>query len=70
MINPEGVHLQQQVTDLKAENATLSSAGRLAVELEASRAAMRASEARFRLVVESVTDYAIFTMDLDRRVTS
>jgi PAS domain S-box-containing protein len=52
-----------------AELAGLRRARRVAVELEAGHAALRASEARYRLIVESATDYAIFTMDLDRRIT-
>src|SRR5205085_6464305 len=32
--------------------------------------ALRASEERMRLVVENARDYAIFSTDLDRRVTS
>jgi PAS domain S-box-containing protein len=32
--------------------------------------ALRSSEERYRLIVESATDYAIFTTDLDGRVTS
>ncbi len=61
--------LRRRVAELEAENAELWRARRVAVGLDASRAALRASEERYRLVVESATDYAIFTMDLDRRVT-
>jgi two-component system, chemotaxis family, CheB/CheR fusion protein len=35
-----------------------------------SEEALRESEERFRLVVESATDYAIFTLDKDNKVTS
>ena len=38
-------------------------------ERKRAEAALQASEQRLRLVLESLTDYAIFTMDLERRVT-
>jgi PAS domain S-box-containing protein len=67
---PGAAELRRRVAELEAEIAELRRAPRVAVELEAGRAAaLRDSEARFRLVVESATDYAIFTMDLERRVT-
>ncbi len=37
---------------------------------KAAEEAVRQSEERLRLVIESATDYAIFTQDLERRVTS
>lgn len=55
-----------RVAELKAENA------RLHAELKsttASRAA-GATEQQLRLIVESATDYAILTTDLERQVTS
>jgi two-component system, chemotaxis family, CheB/CheR fusion protein len=39
-------------------------------EQRAAREALRASEERLRLVVENARDYAIFSIDLERRVTS
>ncbi len=60
---------RRRMAELEAEDPELRRARRTVVELEASRAALRESEARFRLVVESATDYAIFTTDLERRVT-
>ncbi|MBV8969340.1 MAG: PAS domain S-box protein [Verrucomicrobia bacterium] len=39
-------------------------------EAERANAALRESEERSRLIVESARDYAIFTIDLDRRVSS
>jgi PAS domain S-box-containing protein len=39
-------------------------------ELAASRAALREREERLRLILDSATDYAVFTIGLDRRVTS
>jgi len=39
-------------------------------ERKRTEAALRASEERLRLTVESVSDYAIFTMDTQRRITS
>lgn len=38
-------------------------------ETTADRSALRESEERLRLIVENARDYAIFTMDLDGRVT-
>lgn len=38
--------------------------------LAESRAALREREEQLRLVLDSAADYAIFTTDLDRRVTS
>ena len=62
--------LRRRIAELEAENARLRRAGQVEIELAASREALHASEARYRLVVESATDFAIFTMDLRRRVTS
>ena len=62
--------LSQRLVEPGGEAPELRRARRAVVELEASRAALRESEARHRLVVESATDHAIFTTDLDRRVTS
>jgi two-component system CheB/CheR fusion protein len=39
-------------------------------EQRAAAEALRASEERLRLIVENARDYAIFSVDLDRRVTS
>jgi PAS domain S-box-containing protein len=41
-----------------------------AQQRDAAEAALRSSEARQRLIVDSATDYAIITADLDGRVTS
>lgn len=40
------------------------------VERLRAEGALRASEERLRLIVESVREYAIFTLDLERRVTT
>ncbi|WP_241671540.1 sensor histidine kinase [Dankookia rubra] len=39
-------------------------------ELAATNAALRGSERRLRMIIESATDYAIFTIDQEGRVTS
>jgi PAS domain S-box-containing protein len=51
----------------EAGNAALRSASAALAE---SRAALHEREERLRLVLDSAADYAIFTTDLDRRVTS
>jgi PAS domain S-box-containing protein len=43
---------------------------RIAIERELVRKALRASEQRFRLMVEGVKDYAIFMLDTEGHVTS
>ncbi|GGG35989.1 hypothetical protein GCM10010964_24870 [Caldovatus sediminis] len=58
---------QADLAEAAAEMATLR---RIARELEESRAALREREARLRLILDSATDFAIFTTDLDLRVTS
>jgi PAS domain S-box-containing protein len=58
---------QPDLAEAEAETATLR---RIARELEESRAALREHEARLRLILDSATDFAIFTTDLDLRVTS
>ena len=53
------------------ERATSAIAqARLRSELEARQAALRESEERFRLLVESVPDYAIYMLSADGRVAS
>ncbi|MFC7543738.1 hypothetical protein ACFQU2_35755 [Siccirubricoccus deserti] len=42
----------------------------LKIELEAARAALRTGEEHLRLIFESATEYAIFTLGLDGRFTS
>ncbi len=65
----ETERLCRRVAELEAEAAELRRERRVTIEAEASKAALRASEVRFRLVVENATNHAIFTMDLDRRIT-
>ena len=67
--DPEKEALRRRIAELESANARLRSASGAAAELAASQAA-QASETQFRLVVESATEYAIFTMDHARRVTS
>lgn len=56
--------------DLAASEEANQALRRANADLSASRAALRESEERLRLVLASATDYAIFSMDLDRRITS
>ncbi|MGI4802504.1 MAG: PAS domain S-box protein [Janthinobacterium lividum] len=62
--------LRQRVQELEAETLCLRQAGRIEVDLAVSREALQPTDAHYRLVVESATDFAIFTMDLQRRITS
>jgi PAS domain S-box-containing protein len=70
--------LEAQAKQLEQANAALSVANdrleekvaRRTSELAAAHAALREREQHLRLIFESATDYAIFTMDLHGRVTS
>jgi PAS domain S-box-containing protein len=42
---------------------------RIGAEAEQAHASLRQSESRYRAIVESATDYAIITLDLDGRIT-
>ena len=53
-------------TGAAREGGSAASVGAAGRETEA----LRASEERLRLILGSATDYAIFTTDLDRRVTT
>jgi PAS domain S-box-containing protein len=52
------------------EPGELLASVRALLRMREANDALRASEERYRLIVESATDYAIFTTDLDGRVTS
>jgi PAS domain S-box-containing protein len=52
------------------EPSELLASVRALLRMREANEALRASEERYRLIVESATDYAIFTTDLDGRVTS
>ena len=56
--------------DLAAAEDANEALRRANAALVESRAALRGSEERLRLILASATDYAIFSMDLGRRVTS
>jgi PAS domain S-box-containing protein len=56
--------------DLAASEGADEALRRADAELAANRAALREREERLRLVLDSAADYAIFTTDLDRRVSS
>ena len=70
--------LEAQARQLEQANAALSVANerleekvaRRTAELAAAKAVLREREQHLRLIFESATDYAIFTMDLHGRVTS
>lgn len=70
--------LEAQARALEAANATLIAANeglerriaRRTAELAEANAALRDRDQHLRLIFESATDYAIFTMNLDGRVTS
>jgi len=55
---------------LNAELRATEQAEHRAVEAYNREATLRQEEQRFRLFVEAVQDYAIFTLDSDGRVTS
>ena len=56
--------------DLAASEGANEALRRANAELAASRVALREREERLRLILDSATDYAIFSMDPHRRVTS
>jgi PAS domain S-box-containing protein len=56
--------------DLAAAEGANEALRRANAELASNRAALREREERLRLIFDSATDYAIFSMGLDRRVTS
>lgn len=56
--------------DLAASQANDEALRSANVALEESRTALRERDERLHLILDSAADYAIFTTDLDRRVTS
>jgi PAS domain S-box-containing protein len=56
--------------DLAASEADNEALRRANAALAESRAALREREERLRLILASATDYAILSMDTDRRITS
>jgi PAS domain S-box-containing protein len=70
--------LEAQARELESANAALTAANeglerriaRRTAELAEANAALRERDQHLRLIFEGATDYAIFTMDLDGRVTS
>jgi two-component system CheB/CheR fusion protein len=74
-VRPDGGILDVQTALATATDAAGQPTGAIAVVLEISereetQRALRESEERLRLVVENAREYAIFSMDLDRRVTT
>ncbi|MGH1588993.1 PAS domain S-box protein [Methylobacterium phyllosphaerae] len=65
---------EREVADARADLALaqvrIVELEQVKAELTASRAVLAASEARYRLAVESASDYAIFTTDLTGRITA
>ncbi|MDN3922333.1 PAS domain S-box protein [Roseateles violae] len=67
------VWVHNSVTALPADSAGKGTAIAVCVDISErlrAEAALRGSEERMRMVVESAREYAIFTMDLERRITS
>lgn len=67
------VHVALTLSPIKDANGHVMAATAMARDISAARAsaeALRQSEERLRLIIESAVEYAIFTTDLERRVTS
>jgi two-component system CheB/CheR fusion protein len=67
------VHVALTVSPIKDGTGKIVAGTAMARDISATRAAaeaLRQSEERLRLVVESAVEYAIFSTDLERRVTS
>jgi PAS domain S-box-containing protein len=65
-----GQEIVSSQADLAAAEASNEALRRANVALAESRTALREREERLRLILASATDYAIFTMDVERRVPS
>lgn len=67
------VHVALTLSPIKDANGQVMAATAMARDISAARAsaeALRQSEERLRLIVESAVEYAIFSTDLERRVTT
>jgi two-component system, chemotaxis family, CheB/CheR fusion protein len=67
------VHVALTTSPIKDDSGRVVAGTAMGRDITASRAAaesLRASEERLRLIVESAVEYAIFSTDLERRVTS
>jgi two-component system CheB/CheR fusion protein len=67
------VHVALTASAIKDEDGRVLAGTAIARDISAQRAAaeaLRQSEERLRMMVESAVEYAIFSLDLERRVTS
>jgi two-component system, chemotaxis family, CheB/CheR fusion protein len=67
------VHVAVTISPIKDDNGQVLAGTALVRDITAARAAaesLRQSEERLRLVIESAVEYAIFSTDLERRITS
>jgi two-component system CheB/CheR fusion protein len=67
------VHVALTASAIKDDGGRVLAGTALARDISAQRAAaeaLRQSEERLRLIIENAVEYAIFSMDLDRRITS
>jgi two-component system CheB/CheR fusion protein len=67
------VHVALTLSPIKDPGGRIMAGTAMARDITAARAAaeaLRLSEERFRLIIENAVEYAIFSTDLERRVTS
>jgi two-component system CheB/CheR fusion protein len=67
------VHVAVSVSPIKDGSGHVLAGTAVARDISAQRAAaeaLRQSEERFRMIIENAAEYAIFSLDLERRITS